>query len=36
VPKFKYQPGHLKVQGHQFQSVDEIQEKKLEQPTKIS
>jgi hypothetical protein len=25
--KFKYQPGHIKVKGHQFQTVDEIQEK---------
>jgi len=22
--KFKYQPGHIKLKGHQFQSVDEI------------
>jgi hypothetical protein len=25
--KFKYQPGHIKVKGHQFQLVNEIQEK---------
>jgi len=27
VLKFKYQRGHIKLKGHQFQSIDEIQEK---------
>jgi len=31
--KFKYQPGHIKVKGHQFQSVDDIQEKQYSSQT---